>query len=136
MASIIAGLTGLCAGIVAGSALCAFYVALGVFSKAAISLGIGHSRAMAVSSTGGILLGTIITLYDVCVPLGLFWAGLFGLSAGIFVGIFIACLAEVINAIPVLKNFGLANTAISGVLAAFVAGKLIGSLIYWLAGGF
>jgi hypothetical protein len=52
------------------------------------------------------------------------------------VGIFIACLAEVINAIPVLKNLGLANTAISGVLAAFAAGKLIGSLIYWLASGF
>lgn len=116
--------------------MCAFYVALGVFSKSAISLGIGHSRAMALSSTFGILLGSIITLYDTNVLLGAFWSGFFGLSAGIFVGIFIACLAEVINAIPVLKNFGLVNATISGVLAAFAAGKLIGSLIYWLAGGF
>jgi stage V sporulation protein AB len=137
MGDVLAAVTGLCAGIVSGTALCAFYVALGVFSKSAESLELGNSGTLtSVSAAAGGLLGTAITLFDACLPVGGAFAVLFGLFGGVYVGIVIACLAEVTDAIPVVKNYGLTRRLIVLLLLAFVVGKTTGSLIYWLSGVF
>ena len=137
MGSLIAGIVGLCSGLVAGSALSAFYIALGVFSKSALSLNVKNAGiAMAASAAAGVTAGTAITIFKVRIGISVAWIVPFGIFAGIFVGIFIACLAEVIGAITVLKGMQLGYAAIKGVLAAFAAGKIAGALIYWLSGIF
>lgn len=137
MGDLLSGVTGLCAGIVAGTALCAFYVALGVFSKSAASLGLQKTGLLMPASTAaGGLMGAAITLFDIRLPIGEAFALLFGLLSGVYVGVVIACLAEVTDAIPMVKNFGLTRRAIAFLLLAFVLGKTAGSLIYWLSGVF
>lgn len=137
MGSAAALLTGLCAGIVSGSALCAFYIALGVFSKSAIALGLQHTyKPSVVCSSAGGVFGTVVTVFNVRLQMGTWWPGIFGLLAGIYVGIFIGCLADVVSTIPVIKTLGISNRLISAIFIAFVLGKLVGSLIYWLSGTF
>jgi stage V sporulation protein AB len=137
MGDLLSGITGLCAGIVSGTALCAFYVALGVFSKSAATMGVKGTGLLLPSSTAaGGLMGTAITLFGAKLPIGEAFASLFGLFGGLYVGVVIACLAEVTDVIPVVKDFGLARSAIALILLAFVLGKTAGALIYWLSGVF
>lgn len=137
MSNFLSGFAGLCAGIVTGSALCAFYIALGVFSKSLISMGLNRAKKeIAVSNAAGGIFGTIITIFSVNIEVNTFWAALFGLFAGIFVGIFIACLVDVVNTIPVVKNLGIPNNYMVFIFLAIVLGKLTGSLIYWITGVF
>jgi stage V sporulation protein AB len=137
MGDILSAATGLCAGIVSGTALCAFYIALGVFSKAAQSLGVKKAgMVMAVSAASGGLLGTAITIFGFKVMIGEAFGALFGLFGGVYVGILIACLAEVTDAIPVIKNYGLSQRVIVVLLTGFVLGKTAGALVYWLSGVF
>lgn len=136
MGDLLSGFTGLCAGLVSGGALCAFYVALGILSKSAISLGIGRRvKWTAAAAAAGGLAGTALTLFGLRITAGPLLAGIFGAFSGIYVGIFIACLAEVTSIIPMLKRFA-PTRAIVYALFAFAAGKLAGSLVYWLFGGF
>ena len=137
MGSILSGLTGLSAGLVSGAALCAFYIALGVFSKSAISLGMRRiETTMAICSAAGGVAGTVITIFEISLRTSGYWSAVFGLFAGIYIGIFIACLAEVTNTIPVIKNYGISKKYIILIMLVFVAGKMIGSVIYWISGAF
>ena len=137
MGDFLSALTGLCAGLVTGGTVCAFFVALGIFSKLAVCL---HHKttglAMAFSSAVGSIVGTLATVFRVYTSAGKEAAGLFGLLSGFYIGIFIACLAEVANLLPVLKNNGLTERIISFILLGFVLGKLAGSLVYWISGAF
>ena len=133
----LAAVTGLCAGIVSGTALCAFYIALGVFSKSMQTLGVKNAGAViAASSAAGGILGTLITIFDVRILTDVFGAAAFGLFGGVYVGFVIACLAEITDVIPVVKNYGLSKRIIVVLLFGFVVGKTAGSLAYWLSGVF
>lgn len=137
MGDVLSAVTGLCAGIVSGTALCAFYIALGVFSKAAQSIGINKGdKLMSYGAAAGGLLGTAITIFGLKLVIGEAFGAIFGLFGGIYVGILIACLAEVTDAIPVIKNYGLTKRAITVLLIGFVLGKSAGALVYWLSGVF
>lgn len=137
MGDILSAITGLCAGVVSGTALCAFYVALGVFSKTAQSLNMKNAgNVMVASAAVGGLLGTAITLFDFKILIGEAFGAVFGIFGGIYVGIVIACLAEVTDAIPMIKNYGLSRRVIVVLLSGFVLGKTAGALVYWLSGVF
>lgn len=137
MGDFLAAVTGLCAGIVSGTALCAFYVALGVFSKSAQCMEIKSvGLLMSVSAGAGGILGTAITLFGLRMEIGETFGALFGLFGGIYIGIVIACLAEVADGIPVIKNYGLSRQFIVVLLMGFVLGKTVGALVYWLSGVF
>lgn len=137
MSEILSGFTGLCAGVVTGSALCAFYIALGVFSKSIISFGLNRAKKeITVSNAFGGIFGTLITIFNVNIEVGVFGAALFGLFGGMFVGIFVACLVDIVNTIPVVKTLGIPNNYIVFVFLAIVLGKFSGSLIYWISGVF
>ena len=91
---------------------------------------------MAVSAASGGILGTAITIFGLKIQIGAAFSSVFGLLGGIYIGIVIACLAEVTDVIPVIKNFGFSRTAIVVLLTGFVLGKMAGSLVYWLSGVF
>ena len=81
-------------------------------------------------------MGTAITIFGAKLMIGPAFATVFGLFGGMYVGILIACLAEVTDAIPVVKGFGLTRKLIVLMLFAFVIGKTTGAIIYWLSGVF
>ena len=132
MAELLAGFTALCAGLVSGAALCALYIALGVFTRPAMRLGLRPGRMSGSAAAAGAAAGAIVTLYDVSWPIGGFFASAAGLFAGVYTGILIACLAEVADSIPLLRRFGVSVRLTAYILLAFAAGKLLGSLVYWL----
>ncbi len=132
MGDLLAGFTALCAGLVSGAALCALYIALGVFTRPAKRLGLRPGRLSASAAAAGSAAGATVTLYNVRFPIGGAFAGAAGLFAGIYTGILIACLAEVADSIPLLRRFGVSARLTAAILFAFAAGKLLGSLVYWL----
>lgn len=132
MAELLAGFTALCAGLVSGAALCALYIALGVFTRPAMRLGLRPGRTSGSAAAAGAAAGAVITLFEVSWPIGSFFAGAAGLLSGVYTGILIACLAEVADSIPLLRRFGLSGHLTAYILLAFAAGKLLGSLVYWL----
>lgn len=132
MTSLLALITGLSAGILVGSALCAFYIALGIFSKLSLLSGLGKSSlGFVLSAIFGIIFGTIISIFDVSIKTFRILPIIMGFAGGAFIGIYIACLAEVVNIMPVLKNNKIATGTIVFLLFIFALGKAIGSLIYW-----
>lgn len=132
MGDLLAAFTALCAGLVSGAALCALYIALGVFTRPAMRLGLKPGRMCGAAAAMGAAAGAAVTLYDTTWPIGGFFAGAAGLFAGIYTGILIACLAEVADSIPLLRRFGVSSRLTAYILLAFAAGKLLGSLVYWL----
>ncbi len=137
MGDLLSALTGLSAGVAIGGTACAFFVALGIFSKLALSVHYKTSgRPIAASSAAGGVFGCFVTIFRTSITGGHGITAFFGLFSGIYLGIFIACLAEVANMLPVMKNTGLTKRVISFILLGFVLGKLGGSLVYWLSGVF
>ncbi len=130
---LLAGFAALSAGLVAGGALCALYIALGVFTKPASRLGLKATNATGGAfAAAGAAAGTAVTLFGARFPIGSFFAGFSGLFAGVYTGILIACLAEVADSIPLLRRFGVPVRSVVSILLAFAVGKLLGSLAYWL----
>lgn len=113
-----------------GSALCAFYIALGVFSKLAHDYLETMRKSIQICAFLGICYGICQYLWEWNIPLGAPLEIVFGLCAGLFIGIYIALLAEVVNTIPFMRRFGMTKTIISIVLAAFAIGKIAGVLYY------
>lgn len=137
MGSILAALTGLSAGIVSGSALCALYIALGIITKSATSLGVRRiTKPILFSFTAGGILATAATIFGLSIKLGIIMSSVYGLFAGIFIGILIGCIADVVSSISIIKNFGISNKSIIAIIIAFGVGKLIGSMVYWISGVF
>ncbi len=129
-------ITGFSAGVVCGSAICAFYLALGIFSKLGDE-NIKSSYAMLlISSAAGVLFGSAIYLSGWSISGAWFMDIVFGLFSGLFTGIYIACIAEIVNLIPFIKGLNIKKGYIAIILIGFAAGKTAGSLVYWLTGIF
>ena len=130
MGTILSVITGFSGGVIIGSALCAFYIALGVFSKLAPDCPEGLRRSIQFSAFFGVAYGITQYLFKWEIPLGIPLEIAFGLCAGLFQGIYVALLAEVVNTIPFMRRLNMTKKLISGVLIAFALGKVAGSLYY------
>lgn len=127
--SILLGFSG---GVATGTALCAFYVALGVFSKLNRLSGVQSSyRAYILLALAGVMFGVGITIFHLEIPI--WWLQIpFGFFGGAFVGVFIASLAEVTNILPCLYRESKSKTALLVLLIVFAIGKVSGALINFL----
>jgi stage V sporulation protein AB len=129
-------LTGLSAGIICGSAISAFYLALGVFSK----LGSARLRysylILFISSAAGVFFGASAYIFDWRFHTGFIFDAAAGLCSGIFTGIYIACIAEVIDLIPIVRALNIKKIYIEIIILTFALGKTAGSFVYWLSGFF
>ena len=77
----------------------------------------------------GAVVGTILTVYEVSLPLGAWILAVGGLFMGIFVGGWILALAEVINVFPVYcRRLGITK-GLSWIVISIAAGKTLGSLL-------
>lgn len=137
MGDVLSAITGLSTGILSGGALCALYIALGIITKSAMSIGVYKiHRSIYISNAIGAILAVVVYVLGLSLNVGVLSIIVFGLFAGMFIGIVIGCIADIVSSIAVIKNLGITRNGVILIIAAFGIGKLIGSLVYWLSDKF
>lgn len=126
------GLIGFSAGFIVAGGEVALMVGLGIITR---FIGITHTAKHISYYEDAILLGaaggTIVTVFDVRLPVGVWFLGFAGLFMGIFVGGWIMALAEVINVFPVYcRRLGITK-GFSWIIITVAVGKTLGSLIHF-----
>lgn len=126
------GILGLSAGFAVAGGLFALLIALGVISRFA---GKTHTADYIfyyedATAIGGIL-GTIISIYQFPVPVGMAGVALFGLFTGIFTGAWAMALTEIVDAIPIFSRRIRLKTGMPWVIWSMALGRSLGALIYY-----
>ena len=133
------GFTGLCAGGIIAAGVYAFLAIIGVFPRLMGRTGTRRHLILyeTVIVAGGIL-GNVSDLYEIPLPMGSFFGtlflGIFGLTAGIFVGCLVMILAETLKALPVISRRIHLAVGLQYMIISIAAGKLIGCLTYFWNG--
>jgi stage V sporulation protein AB len=130
MRQIFLTLIGFSAGFTVAGGVVALMTGLGIIIR---FIGLSHTAGKILWHENAILLGaivgTILTVYQVHLPIGAWILVPAGLFTGIFVGGWIMALAEIINVFPVyFRRLGITK-GISGIVVALAAGKTAGSLL-------
>lgn len=128
---------GLSGGAVVGAGVFAFFMVLGVVTRAMdIGRTEGYEKAYKIAILLGSLISTFIYIFDLGIKAHRGWLIAVGLFMGTFVGMVASALAEVLNVIPFLSI----NMGIDGwvylLITAIILGKVVGSIIYWMVPGF
>lgn len=80
----------------------------------------------------GASLGNLAFVLDLHLPFGTVGALLYGLFAGMFIGLFAVCLAESIKALPIFIRRVRIATGLGFIVLAIGLGKAVGHLLYYL----
>lgn len=80
----------------------------------------------------GSILGSIFTCWEIRLPISLFVGSAFTFAYGIFIGVLIIALAEVLDVWPIMNRRVKIRKGISFLVIAIALGKLVGSLCYWI----
>jgi len=80
----------------------------------------------------GSILGAFLTCWEIRIPIGPVFTMLFTFAYGIFIGVLIIALAEVLDVFPIMNRRVKIKKCISLVVLAIALGKLVGSLCYWI----
>lgn len=112
--------------------LFALLIALGVISRFA---GKTHTAQYIfyyedATAIGGIL-GTIISIYQFPIPVGMVGVVFFGLFAGIFTGAWAMALTEIVDTIPIFSRRIRLKTGMPWIILAMALGRSTGALIYY-----
>lgn len=133
--------TGLCSGGVVAAGLFSFIVSIGALNRIIGKTHTGnHITLYEYCITVGITLGNLVNLYVPDLVRWLpAWAGLvlitlFGLCAGVFVGVLVMSLAETLNALPVFAGNLHITNGMKYVVFAIAAGKGAGAWLDFLVG--
>src|SRR5699024_2478339 len=124
---------GLSSGIVIGSAFLALLTFLGVIPRLMqLVKNTYNSKAFTASLLIGTLYGTYLTFTGSSIMFGFPFLVVWGLLQGIFNGMLVAALVEVLHVFPMIsKRLGLRDK-IRYLMMAVVFGKIAGSLFHWL----
>ncbi len=80
----------------------------------------------------GAIIGSILSIWDIKIPMNNIIISGFVFFFGVFVGGLIIALAEVLNVFPIINRRVKVRKGISFLILALALGKLTGSLLYWL----
>lgn len=124
------GLIGFSSGFMVAGGVVALMVGLGIITR---FIGISHTADRILLYEDAILAGaaagTVVTVFQVKLALGVWAPAAAGLFMGVFVGGWIMALAEVINVFPVYcRRLGITK-GLSWVVIVMAAGKTLGSLL-------
>ena len=126
-------LLGLLCGIAIAAGVFALIAGLGLIPRLAGKTSVA-SFCIALENAvilGGIS-GTVIALFEeIPLPLGNWFAVLYGGSAGIFAGCLSVALAEVLNVFPILFGRDRLKTGLRLLVFAFALGKTVGTFYYF-----
>lgn len=126
------GLIGFASGFIVAGGEVALMVGLGIIVR---FIGISHTAGRIRYYEDAILLGavagTILTTYNISIPVGVWILIPLGVFTGIFVGGWIMALAEVINVFPVYcRRLGITK-GLSWIVITIAVGKILGSLLHF-----
>lgn len=128
------GFVGLAAGFGVSAGTFAFLIIIGVIPR---MIGKCNRAAETLHFENAVILGGIFgnlasVFLNLRFPFGPLLLCVYGLSAGIFVGCMAVALAEILNTFPIVfRRLGL-KVGLFWAIIAMAAGKLIGSLYYFL----
>lgn len=80
----------------------------------------------------GTILASIATFWQLHVPIGRYLEAIFAFAFGIFVGVYIIALAEVLDVLPIFNRRLKLKKGIVFVVLALALGKVVGSLCYFI----
>ncbi|MEZ4357055.1 MAG: stage V sporulation protein AB [Eubacteriales bacterium] len=118
-------------GVIVGSSLAAFYLALNIFLILSPEIK-GSYKFYAAASVLGTILASIIYFSDMSLNLSPLLAIIPGLAFGAFTGILIACITEMLNVIRLLDESEMGKLGVVIIIISVMAGKLAGSLVFWI----
>ena len=124
------GFCGLAAGLAVSAGTFAFLIVIGVIPR---MIGKCNRAAETLHFENAVILGGICgNLASVFLQIRIPFLCVYGISAGIFVGSIAVALAEILNTFPItFRRMGL-KVGLFWVMLAMAAGKVAGSLYYFL----
>jgi len=123
---------GFSGGVVVGGAIIAFLTVLGIVSRLIHITSIyDETFILSWAVLLGAVTGCIISIFTFTIHLPQIVSAGFGMVMGIFVGLLVSALAEVINVIPIFANRMNVADYVQVFIIVLALGKVIGSLIYW-----
>ena len=126
-------LLGIAGGIAVGGGVIALFVVLDMIPRLAqLTSSYDKVHWYEGAMISGSLLGTMSDFWNwkiACGPLIVLAVGLFN---GVFIGMLVAALTEVLNVLPILAKRLHMTHLLFGLLMAMVCGKVAGSLFDWL----
>ena len=130
MEHVLLTIIGFSAGFIVAGGVVALMVGLGIITR---FIGVTHTgkhvRYFEDAILLGAVVGTVLTVYEMSLPVGAWILAVGGLFMGIFVGGWILALAEVINVFPVYcRRLGITK-GLSWIVVFIAAGKTLGSLL-------
>lgn len=127
---------GFCGGIVTSAGYFAVINSIGMINRAA-SVTRTREKILLYEDTivTGVIVGTFLSLYDgafnVPKAAGAVIIALYGLFAGMFIGLFVVSLAENVKAIPILVKRVNVASGLGLVVSCIAFGKAVGHIIYY-----
>lgn len=130
------GFIGLACGLSVASGSFAIAVKLGIIPEMADKSRTAKQIVTYENATIlGCIVGNILSVFPgIRVPIGHVALGVFGLSAGVFIGCMAVALAEIINAYPIMFRRLKLKTGLEWVVGAIALGKMSGCLFYFMRG--
>ncbi|MCL2350609.1 MAG: stage V sporulation protein AB [Defluviitaleaceae bacterium] len=134
---ILAGFLGLASGMVVSGAVFAFIAAIGVVPRMAKRTNTPECVVIYEEAIiwGGIF-GASTLLFDWRLPGAPVLPGVFGLLAGVFIGVLAMSLAETLDVLPTLAKRLAIKDGVFWFVLAIAGGKMAGSLLYFIVSGF
>lgn len=130
-------LIGFSSGLVVSGAVFAFISVIGLVPRLAQKTATqAHSRFYETAILAGGIFGALAGVVQLRLPGGGFAAAIVSICIGIFYGCLAMSLAEILDVIPILTRRGRVRRGIFVFVTAIAAGKMIGSLLYFLVPGF
>ena len=124
---------GFSSGISVGAGFIAFITILGVIPQLIqISHAQKHVKIFVVSIIFGTLCGTYFSFTPFTFNDSFLLLIIFGVGHGIFNGMLVAALAEILNVFPILAKRLQLKRYLLSLFMAIIFGKVVGSLFQWL----
>lgn len=129
-ANIIGALLGFGGGSIVAAGVFALISAIGIIPRLADkSHTAKYISAYENSVILGGILGNIIYIYNISLPLGKLFCAIFGIFAGIYVGVLALSLAETINATAVFSRRANLKEGLGAIVLAIAIGKSFGAFL-------
>lgn len=131
--ALLLALIGFSGGVAVGSGFVAFITVLDIIPRLVqLTRSHRHLRKMEWALVGGVVFFTLLDFYGWQIFLPRWCASLYGLLAGVFVGMLAAGLTEALNVFPILAKRLQMDEKLLYLLMAMVLGKIAGSLLQWM----
>ncbi len=132
MGQFLVALIGFSGGFIVAGGVVALMVGLGIITRfIGISKTAAHIAGYEDAILLGAVIGTVLTTFQVQLPIGAWVPAVSGVFMGIFVGGWIMALAEIVNVFPVYcRRLGITKGT-SWIVITLAVGKTLGSLAYF-----